>query len=63
MTNDKLTDEMNDCPKDAPIGQTAEGTPDDSSRPLDVDEGTVDAFRKELSEDPREKLQKEVKQG
>ncbi len=63
MTNSKLTDGLNDRPKDAPIGQTAEGLPDDSSRPVDVDDETVDAVRKKLSEDPREKLLKEVKQG
>jgi hypothetical protein len=63
MTNSKLTDGLNDRPKDAPIGQTAEGLPDDSSRPVDVDDETVDAVRKKLSENPREKLLKEVKQG
>lgn len=63
MTNTKLTDGLNDRPKDAPIGQTAEGLPDDSSRPVDVRDETVDAVRKKLSEDPREKLLKEVKQG
>jgi hypothetical protein len=63
MTNTKLTDGLNDRPKDAPIGQTAEGLPDDSSRPVDVRDETVDAVREKLSEDPREKLLKEVKQG
>jgi hypothetical protein len=63
MTNTKLTDGLNDRPKDAPIGQTAEGLPDDSSRPVDLRDETVDAVREKLSEDPREKLLKEVKQG
>ena len=63
MTNSKLTDGLNDRPKDASIGQTAEGLPDDSGRQVDVRDETVDAVRKKLSENPREKLLKEVKQG
>ena len=62
MTNQKLTNGMNDSPKNTSIGQTAEGFLDDSGRPVEVDEKTVEATRKKLSENPREKLLKEVKQ-
>lgn len=36
MSHEKITDGLNDRPKDAPIGQSAEGLPDDSSQPLEV---------------------------
>lgn len=62
MTNEKLTDGLSDRPKDTSIGQTAEGLPDDSGQPLEVDEKAVDATGKKLSEKPREKLLDEVKQ-
>lgn len=62
MANTKLTDGLNDRPKDAPIGQTGEGLPDDTSRPVDVDDSTIDAVRNKLKNDPREDLLKEVKQ-
>jgi len=62
MSDRKLTDGLNDRPKDAPVGQTGEGLPDDSSRPVDVDDRTIDAVRKKLKNDPREDLLKEVKQ-
>lgn len=63
MSDTKLTDGLNDRPKDAPVGQTAEGLPDDTSTPVDVDDKTIDAVRKKLTNDPREDLLKEVKQG
>ncbi len=62
MSNTKLTDGLNDRSKDAPVGQTGEGLPDDTSRPVDVDDSTIDAVRKKLKNDPREDLLKEVKQ-
>lgn len=62
MTNQKLTNGPNDSPKNSSIGQTAEGFPDDSSQPVEVGEETVEATRTKLSENPREKLLKEVKQ-
>ncbi|MHC2365156.1 hypothetical protein ACVIOG_007359 [Rhizobium leguminosarum] len=34
MTSNNVPDGMNDRPKDASISQTAEGLPDDSSRPV-----------------------------
>jgi hypothetical protein len=62
VSNAKLTDGLNDRLKDAPIGQTGEGLPDDTSRPVDVDDNTINAVRKKLGNDPREDLLKEVKQ-
>jgi hypothetical protein len=62
MADKKPTNGLNDRPKDAPIGQTAEGFPDDSGRPVDVDDAKIDVTRKKLAENPREKLLKEVKQ-
>lgn len=38
MTSAKLTNGPNDRAKDATISQTAPGLPDDSGRPLEIDE-------------------------
>jgi hypothetical protein len=38
MNQSKITDGLNDRPRDASIGQTAGGLPDDSGRPIEVDE-------------------------
>ncbi len=62
MADKKITDGLNDRPKNASIGQSAEGLPDDSGQPVDVDEKTVEATKQKLSDDRREKLLKEVKQ-
>ena len=62
MSTKKWTDGLNDRPKNTPIGQTTGGLPDDSGRNLDVDEETVERTRNKLSEDPREKLLKEVRE-
>jgi hypothetical protein len=62
MTNEKITRGLNDRPRNNSIGQTAEGFPDDSGQLVEVDEKTIEATRNKLSEDPREKLLKEVKQ-
>ncbi|MDK4718621.1 hypothetical protein PH552_04580 [Rhizobium sp. CNPSo 3968] len=62
MADKKLTTGLNDRPKDASIGQTAEGFPDDSGRPVDVADEKIKATRNKLSDDPREKLLKEVRQ-
>ncbi len=43
MTHSKITDGLNDRPRDAPIGQSAEGLPDDSGRPVMV--GAAEADR------------------
>jgi hypothetical protein len=62
MADKKITDGLNDRPKNSSIAQTADGLPDDSGQSLDFDEETIEATKRKLSEDPREKLLKEVKQ-
>lgn len=54
MSTEKQTTGLNDRPKDAPIGQTAEGLPDDSGRPVEVDDETIERTRRKLSDNPRE---------
>ncbi|WP_062227587.1 hypothetical protein [Aureimonas frigidaquae] len=48
MNTTKFTDGSNDRPKNAPIGQTGEGLPDDSSTPVQVDESEVERVRRKL---------------
>jgi hypothetical protein len=48
MDPKKGTTGANDRPKTSPIGQTAEGIPDDSGRPVDVDEAEVTKVREKL---------------
>jgi hypothetical protein len=62
MLTDKLTNGLNDRPKNASIGQSAEGFPDDSGRPVDVEDRVVEAVKRKLSDNPREQLLKDVKQ-
>ncbi|WP_087001797.1 hypothetical protein [Rhizobium sullae] len=62
MTDKKLTDGLNDRPRNAPIGQSAEGFPDDSAQPVETDEMMVEATKRKLPDTPREKRLKEVKQ-
>jgi len=62
MADDKLTDGLNDRPKNSSIGQSAEGLPDDSSRPVEVDDQIVESVKRKLTDNPRERLLKEVKQ-
>ncbi|WP_105403602.1 MULTISPECIES: hypothetical protein [unclassified Neorhizobium] len=62
MSTEKQTEGLNDRPKNAPIGQTADGLPDDSGRPVEVDDETVERTRRKLSGKPREKLLKEVRE-
>jgi hypothetical protein len=62
MSTEKQTEGLNDRQKNAPIGQTADGLPDDSGRPVEVDDETVERTRRKLSGKPREKLLKEVRE-
>ncbi|RYG40013.1 hypothetical protein EON79_23330 [bacterium] len=48
MNHDKITDGANDRAKEAPIGQTARGLPDDSGKPIEVDETEVVRVREKL---------------
>ena len=49
MNENKITTGLNDRPKDASIGQSAGGLPDDSGRPIEVDEKDVDAARQKVA--------------
>ncbi|TDK31340.1 hypothetical protein E2F50_20610 [Rhizobium deserti] len=51
MSREKLTDGLNDRAKDAAIGQTAAGIPDDSGPPVEVDEKTFKAMAEKLLAD------------
>ncbi|MER9232670.1 hypothetical protein NKI56_11285 [Mesorhizobium sp. M0622] len=44
----KITTGANDRPRNETIGQSGEGLPDDSSKPLEVDEGLVARLRNKL---------------
>ncbi|WP_407866781.1 hypothetical protein [Phyllobacterium phragmitis] len=57
----KISTGANDRPRNETIGQTGEGLPDDSARPLDTDEREIDRTREQLQDDAREKLRKELK--
>lgn len=62
----KITDGLNDRPKDASIGQSGPGLPDDSSQPIEATDEEVARVREKLQndardvDDAREKLKKEV---
>jgi hypothetical protein len=62
MAGKKISTGLNDRPKEASIGQTAGGFPDDSGKPDDVNDEKIEATSKKLTDDPREKLLKEVRQ-
>jgi hypothetical protein len=48
MPSKKTTTGTNDRPKDWPIGQSAGGLPDDSSKPVDVDDAEVERVKDKL---------------
>ncbi|WP_062016094.1 hypothetical protein [Aureimonas sp. AU4] len=52
--SEKITDGLNDRPRNASIGQTAGGLPDDSSRPIEVDEAEVARVRDKLIGETKE---------
>lgn len=64
----KVMGGTNDHPKNDTIAQTGHGLPDDSSRPVEVDEAAVRRARESLKgtaggkagESPQEKLEREV---
>lgn len=58
----KITDGMNDRPRNDTIGQSGPGIPDDSSRPVDLDEEAVDRARSNLAGNPRADLKREVEE-
>jgi hypothetical protein len=70
MTNQgKISTGANDRSREAPIGQSAEGLPDDSGNIIAVDDAEVDAVRRKLGvdenanrgqQDGREALKRQV---
>jgi hypothetical protein len=48
MNHPKITDGANDRPRDASIGQSAGGLPDDSGRPVVVDEAEAERIAASL---------------
>jgi hypothetical protein len=44
----KITTGANDRPRDETISQTGAGLPDDTSRPVEVDDATVERVRQQL---------------
>ena len=56
----KITDGLNDRPKDASIAQSGPGLPDDSSQPLVATDEEVERVRAKLQDDGREKVKKEI---
>jgi len=50
MTDSKISTGPNARPRDATVSQTGEGLPDDSSRPVEVDDAEVERVRQKLTE-------------
>ncbi|RWX76707.1 hypothetical protein EPK99_13595 [Neorhizobium lilium] len=46
--DDKITDGLNDRPRNETIGQSGPGIPDDSSEPIVVDDEAVERARQSL---------------
>lgn len=64
MTKDqKITEGMNDRPRNETIGQSGAGIPDDSGRPVEADDATIGRVGETLSDgNARERLKDEVRQ-
>jgi hypothetical protein len=60
--NSKITTGLNDRPKSASIAQSGPGIPDDSGSPIEADDGQIERMKEKLTENPREKLKKEVQE-
>ena len=56
----KITDGLNDRPKDASIAQSGPGLPDDSSQPIEATNEEVERVSAKLQDDGREKVKKEI---
>ena len=48
MTKAKLTEGLNDRPKDATIAQSGAGLPDDTSRPPEIDEDEASRIEQKI---------------
>lgn len=56
----KITDGLNDRPKDASIAQRGPGLPDDSSQPVESTDEEVERVRVKFEDDARAKAKKEI---
>lgn len=56
----KITDGLNDRPKDASIAQSGPGLPDDSSQPIKATDEEVERVRAKLEDNGREKVKREI---
>ncbi|MDR9773421.1 hypothetical protein RJJ65_12250 [Rhizobium hidalgonense] len=56
----KITDGLNDRPKDATIAQSGAGLPDDSSQPIEATDEEVERVRAKFEDDARAKVKKEI---
>jgi len=61
MTKSKVTTGANDRPKDETIAQTGDGLPDDSSKPVEVDEAEVEKAREQLKRQVRNDIERPQK--
>ncbi len=58
----KVTNGLNDRPKDETITQSGEGLPDDSGKPIDVADDEIARVKEKLETDARSKLKKGLEQ-
>jgi hypothetical protein len=56
----KITDGLNDRPKDVTIGQSGPGLPEDSSQPVEVTEEEAERICAKFEDDARAKVKKEI---
>ncbi|MGV2103968.1 hypothetical protein [Rhizobium sp. 21-4511-3d] len=56
----KITDSLNDRPKDSTIAQSGPGLPDDSSQPIEATEEEADRIRAKFEDDARAKVKREI---
>ena len=61
-TMSKITDGLNDRPRDVTIGQSGPGLPDDSSQPIEVTEEEAERIRAKFEDDARAKVKKEIEE-
>jgi len=56
----KITDGLNDRPKDSTIAQSGPGLPDDSSQPIEATEEEAVRIRAKFEDDARAKVKREI---
>ncbi|MBY2909873.1 hypothetical protein [Rhizobium leguminosarum] len=56
----KITEGLNDRPKDSTIAQSGPGLPDDSGQPIEATDQKVERVREKFKGDARRKLQAEI---